>query len=703
MPINCPRAMKIATGSIVAAAVLSIEMAVVGAAPAWGHDAIFVSNRYDVTAYPIGSRGNVPPAAVTIDLVNPNGIAVDASGRIYASNFETNTITVYARNAGGNVPPLAVIGGAKTRLANPTAIALDSHGKIYALNSAGYGNGSITVYPSLDNGLGMLNEAPIAAIAGAKTQLVDPTGIALDAHEDIYVANELFLPRPSEAGDNVGRITVYRAGSSGNVAPAITISGSHTGLSFPVGIAVDSGSNIYVVNDFTAGIRNGPDTNPSITIYSAGSNGNASPVAIIAGSRTQLQYSAYGAIALDSHRNLYVAGYENTVGDTINIFSPGSRGNVSPRDTVVGTNTDLSGATGFAFDADENLYVSNQFGGPNFGGGITVYRASASGNVAPMSTITSSFNGLNGGAAAGLAVDRTGSIYVANDSGQMTEQGAIDIYPPGSYATVPPVATIAGPSTGLSYPFAIGLDAAGNIGVLNSNNAITVYPVDSTGDVTPSATINIDKSGKYSPSGMAVGSRGDFYVTEQGGTACNRKSCFKTSPDGVAVYPPCSDSNAQPSAVISGSSTALASPSAVALDQRGYIYVTNEGPVKCTRGCNRCIAIPAGLGSITTYPPGSNGDVAPSATISGPNTGLKFPYGIALDARKNIYVLNATRIGFACIGVIGSARDDFRDDPILVFAAGSHGNVPPIGVIHGPRTGLDFYGSSGIAIGPAGP
>jgi len=49
-------------------------------------------------------------------------------------------------------------------------------------------------------------------------------------------------------------------------------------------------------------------------------------------------------------------------------------------------------------------------------------------------------------------------------------------------------------------------------------------------------------------------------------------------------------------------------------------------------------------------------------------------------------------------------RASFADDssgPILIFAAGSHGDVAPIGAIGGPFTGLSFYGSGGIAIGPA--
>jgi len=132
--------------------------------------------------------------------------------------------------------------------------------------------------------------------------------------------------------------------------------------------------------------------------------------------------------------------------------------------------------------------------------------------------------------------------------------------------------------------------------------------------------------------------------------------------------------------------------------------------VKCARACNRCNAVPNGPGSVSVYAPGSSGNAVPTATIGGPNTGLKFPYEIAVDSNGNIYVMNATHLGFAffCVGKGSKSADtrhgvqkdvDRTSGPVLIFAAGSNGDVPPIGTIGGPFTGLDF-GSSGIANRP---
>jgi 6-phosphogluconolactonase (cycloisomerase 2 family) len=63
-------------------------------------------------------------------------------------------------------------------------------------------------------------------------------------------------------------------------------------------------------------------------------------------------------------------------------------------------------------------------------------------------------------------------------------------------------------------------------------------------------------------------------------------------------------------ATIAGSNTGLASPSGIAVDPAGrFLYVTNY----------------MANGSITVYPTGVSGNVAPTATIAGSNTGLNFP------------------------------------------------------------------------------
>jgi hypothetical protein len=77
-------------------------------------------------------------------------------------------------------------------------------------------------------------------------------------------------------------------------------------------------------------------------------------------------------------------------------------------------------------------------------------------------------------------------------------------------------------------------------------------------------------------------------------------------------------------------------------------------------------------GFVTMYPVGATGNVAPIATIFGPDTDLDTATSIALDSAHNIYVTNG------------------RGESVTVYAAGATGNVAPIRKISGRKTGLNF-------------
>ncbi len=98
----------------------------------------------------------------------------------------------------------------------------------------------------------------------------------MDSNGLIYVANLI------GGASSFGSITVYAAGATGNVAPVATITGSDTGLSAPQGIAVDGAGNVFVAN-LTGGLLE----NGSVTVYAAGSNGDVAPINIISGPQAE--------------------------------------------------------------------------------------------------------------------------------------------------------------------------------------------------------------------------------------------------------------------------------------------------------------------------------------------------------------------------------------------------------------------------------
>jgi hypothetical protein len=112
--------------------------------------------------------------APTPKLGSPQGIAVDADGTIFVTNF----ITTYAPGANGDVPPIAVIQGSHTGLFGPTSIAVGFGHRLYVTNSFPTEKISVTVYPVGADG----DVAPLATLTNSgdrATGLGDPFGITL--------------------------------------------------------------------------------------------------------------------------------------------------------------------------------------------------------------------------------------------------------------------------------------------------------------------------------------------------------------------------------------------------------------------------------------------------------------------------------------------------------------------------------------------
>ena len=151
-----------------------------------------------VTNWGIGMREEAAPAARGENA--DEGVYRTIPG---SSFFDGPSITVYPKDAQGDVAPLRVIRGPKTQMNLPAAIAADpEHGELFVVND---GSNSITVYPLDANG----DVAPLRVIKGPKTHLVAPNGIAFDhRHDELFVAN---------FGNHA--MTVYPRTANGDVAP----------------------------------------------------------------------------------------------------------------------------------------------------------------------------------------------------------------------------------------------------------------------------------------------------------------------------------------------------------------------------------------------------------------------------------------------------------------------------------------------------
>ena len=113
------------------------------------------------------------------------------------------SIIVHSMKAQGNVPPLRVLQGPKTRFNWPTGLAVDQQrGELYVANDIG---NEILVFNVTDSG----DVAPKRIIKGSKTNLANPTGVWVDLkNNELWAAN--FMNHSA---------TVYPLSASGDVAP----------------------------------------------------------------------------------------------------------------------------------------------------------------------------------------------------------------------------------------------------------------------------------------------------------------------------------------------------------------------------------------------------------------------------------------------------------------------------------------------------
>jgi 6-phosphogluconolactonase (cycloisomerase 2 family) len=344
------------------------------------------------------AKPTATPSAIPTPTPTPTPSATPRpapAGQIYVADYAKNSVFVYAANPSGtlNEAPLATIAGSNTGLNQPQGIAVDASGKIYVANdisnTAGAGitsaGGYITVYAA--NPSGTLNEVPLATITPAVAQTGGvlpgfPAAITLDSSGQIYLATGDY-----GAGGG-GTVLVFPANPSGTTTETPIGTINTVGFAF-TSIALDTARRIYVVNPFPA--ANAP---AELNVFAANPVGtsNATPVATINGSSTGMD-NPFG-VALDASGQVYVANYGDYAPaiSSITVYAANPIGtlNEAPLATIAGSNTALVNPTSVAVDASGRIYVGNS------GASITVYAANPSGalNEAPIATIGGSNTGL---------------------------------------------------------------------------------------------------------------------------------------------------------------------------------------------------------------------------------------------------------------------------------------------------------------------
>jgi DNA-binding beta-propeller fold protein YncE len=274
-----------------------------------------------------------------------SGLYLDPkNGDIYAVNNDTvDTLVIFSRQAKGDVRP-----DRQVHTPHGTfAMVLDEEHREMLL-TVQHDSAVVTFAKSAKT-----EDAPVRLLQGEHTRLADPHGIALDAKNDlIFVVNHGSVHQVKP-----GQPTLVR-----------TFAGGDGKSNWPLGFGhaiPGSGKNLP----------------PSITVYARGASGDAAPLRMIQGPKTQMNWPT--GIGYDPRANeIYVA---NDMGDSILVFSAAANGDVAPIRVMKGPKTLLKNPTGVYVDGKNGeLWVAN-FGNHT----AAAYKLGAEGDIAPLRVIRS--------------------------------------------------------------------------------------------------------------------------------------------------------------------------------------------------------------------------------------------------------------------------------------------------------------------------
>lgn len=623
--------------------------------------------KWSILAGGTGGPGSADGAGSDAQFDHPGGVAMDGSGNVYVADSYNNTIRKITSN--GVVTTLAGFAGesgsadgvgSAARFDFPTGMAVDALGNVYVADCHNNTIRKITSDGTVSTLAGTAQNSGHANGTGKAARFNHPDGVAVDAAGNVYVADTY--------NHTIRKIT--GAGVVSTLAGAARVSGladgagSRARFSHPTAVAVDARGNLYVADSDNQIIRKITSAGVVSTLAGrSGAYGNAD------GPAGKAHFGYCVGVAVDGAGNVYVADGGNysirkisSDGTTVSTLAGGGLGYADG----TGSAARFSFARGIAADASGNVCVADT-------DSATIRRITSAGEVSTLAGRANGVGAADGAVSAAafyyptsVAVDGSGDLYVADSFNCVVRR----ISASGEVSTFAGAAGVLGSDDGprsgarFSVPQGIAVDGSGNVYVADTFN-FTIRKISSDGLVSTLAGLagsqgSADGAGSaarfYSPKGLAVDAEGNVYVADS-----DNHTIRKITSAGV-VSTLAGRAGAVGYTDGTGSSARFISPSGVAVDGSGNVYVAQSSSLR----------------KIT-----SMGVVSTVRTVPGSLT------GIAVDGDGTLYFTdsyNPTIRRITSAGVLST----------IGGTAYKAGNAP------GFEEAARFRSPQGIAVGPYG-
>jgi sugar lactone lactonase YvrE len=180
-----------------------------------------------------------PPAPASLE--GPIGLAFDAAGNLWVSNYYNNTVVAFAPaqlTTSGSPAPSVTLSAAGQSLNQPAGLAFDALGNLWVANTL---QNTVVAFGSGQRGSSGAPD-PVVTLSSTGTSLSFPFSLAFDAGGNLWVGNF--------NSNTVEQFPAFRLSANGAPSPAVTLSPVGLSLYPPVALAFDASGNLWVANQF---------------------------------------------------------------------------------------------------------------------------------------------------------------------------------------------------------------------------------------------------------------------------------------------------------------------------------------------------------------------------------------------------------------------------------------------------------------------